>query len=140
MNQLAIQRLQCVPNTIQNAVRYTAAYQWEPWVQKHLTVVALEQLRRLGSKAAVGFLVNALAPGVITAEGYARLAFALKSGVSLGHCLFERVTPAHHIEVVQETAGTLADVKLEDHPPRQTLEKIGLEEWRNLVKLFTGGN
>ena len=50
--------------------------------------------------------------------------------------MLERLTTAKHIEVVQERTGTLADVKLEDDPPSQTLEKIRLEEWRNLVKLF----
>ena len=66
MNHLAVQRFQRVPDTIQNAVRYAAADQGKTWMKQYLSVVALEQLRRVGGKASVGFLVNALAPGIIT--------------------------------------------------------------------------
>ena len=62
---------------------YAASHQWQAWVKKHGAVVAFEQLRRLGSETSVGFLIDLLAPGIITAQGYCWLAFALKYGSRL---------------------------------------------------------
>ena len=67
-----------IPYTIQNAVRDSTTHQLKTWIQEYGTVVAFQQLRVLGSKASVGFLVDLHAPGIISAQGYTRLAFALK--------------------------------------------------------------
>ena len=77
MKRLVVEGFHCVPDGVQNAVRYAAAHQWQAWVKKHGAVIAFEQLRRLGSQTSVGFLIDLLAPGIITAQGYCWLAFAL---------------------------------------------------------------
>ena len=83
MKRVLVEGFQCVPDGVQNAVRYAAAHQWQAWVKQNGTVAAFQQLRRLGSQTSVRFLIDLLAPGIISAQGYARLAFALKVGTRL---------------------------------------------------------
>ena len=94
MKRLVVEGLNGVPDGVQNAVRYAAAHQWQAFVKQYGTIAAFEQLRRLGSKTSVGFLIDLLAPGVITAQGYVRLAFALKLGTRVSHTMLERLTSA----------------------------------------------
>ena len=85
MKRLVVEGFHCVPDGVQNAVRYAATHQWQAWVKQNGTVAAFQQLRRLGGQTTVRFLVDLLAPGIITAEGYVWLAFALKYGSCLSH-------------------------------------------------------
>ena len=114
---------------------YAASHQWQAFVKQYGAIAAFEQLRRLGSKTSVGLLVDLLAPGIITTQGYVRLAFALKLGSRLSHTVLERMTSAKHVEGVQERARTLADIQLDDNGS-QALEKVRTEEWRHVVKYF----
>ena len=86
-------------------------------MKQYGAIAAFEQLRRLGSQTSVGFLVDLLAPGIISTQGYVRLAFALKLGTSLSHTVLERLTTAKHIEAVQERTAALADIQFDTDGP-----------------------
>ena len=135
MKRLAINSRHFVPHSVEDAVRYAAAHQWQAWVKEHGAVIAFEQLRRLGSQTSVGFLIDLLAPGIISTQGYVRLAFALKLGSRLSHTVLERMTSAKHVEGVQERARTLADIQLDDNGS-QALEQIRVQETGDVVKYF----
>ena len=124
-----------VPHTVQDAVTYLASHQFKALVQQYGAVAAFQQLRVLGSKTAVGFLVDLLAPGIISTQGYARLAFALKLSTRLSHTVLERLTTAKHIEVVQERTAALTDIQF-DTDRSQALEKVTVNETRHVVKYF----
>ena len=94
-----------------------------------------QQLRVLGSKTSVGFLIDLLAPGIITAEGYVWLAFALKYGSRLSHTMLQGLATAKHVEVVQERARALTDVQLDDDGS-QALEQVRVQETGDVVKYF----
>ena len=122
MKRLAIQGSHFIPDSVQDAMCYAASYQWQAFVKQYGAIAAFEQLRRLGGKTSVGFLIDLLAPGIITAQGYVRLAFALKPGSRLSHTMLERMTSAKQIEFVEERAGALTDIQLNDNGS-QTLKK-----------------
>ena len=135
MKRLAINSRHFVPHSVQDAVCYAASHQWQAFVKQNGAIAAFEQLRRLGGKTSVGFLIDLLAPGVITAQGYVRLAFALKLGTRLSHTMLERLTSAKQVEFVEERAGALTNIQL-NNDRSQALEKVGAEEWRYVVKYF----
>ena len=135
MKRLALQSANFVPHSIQDAMCYAASHQWQAWVKEHGTVAAFQQLRRMGSKTSVGFLIDLLAPGIITAEGYCWLAFALKYGSSLSHTMLERLTSAKHVEVVQERTRALTDIQFDDDGS-QALEQVRVEETGDVIKYF----
>ena len=124
-----------VPNTVQDAVCYAASHQFKAWVQKYGAIAAFQQLRVLGSKTTIGFLVDLLAPGIISAQGYARLAFALKVGTRLSHTMLEGLTTAKHVEFVQERTAALTDIQF-NTDRSQALEKVTVNESRDIVKYF----
>ena len=111
------------------------SHQWQAFVKQYGTIAAFEQLRRLGSKTSVGFLIDLLAPGVITTQGYVRLAFALKLGSRLSHTMLERMTSAKQVEFVEESTGALTNIQF-NNDRSQTLEKVGAEEWWYLIDLL----
>ena len=76
------------------AMRHPTSGKPWPFVKQNGAVAAFEQLRRLGSKTSVGFLIDLLAPGIITAEGYVWLAFALKYGSRLSHAMLQGLASA----------------------------------------------
>ena len=121
LKRLAINSFDLVPHSV--------------WVKKHGAVIAFEQLRRLGSQTSVGFLIDLLAPGIITAQGYCWLAFALKYGSRLSHTMLERMTSAKQVEFVEESTGALTNTQF-NNDRSQAFEKIGAEEWRYVVKYF----
>ena len=135
MKRLALQGVNFIPHSVQDAMCYAASHQWQAWVKEHGTVAAFQQLRRMGSKTSVGFLIDLLAPGIITTQGYVRLAFALKMGSRLSHTMLERMTSAKQVEFVEESTGALTNMQL-DNDRSQTFEKVGAEEWRHVVKYF----
>ena len=116
---------------------HAASHQFKAWVQKYGTVAAFQQLRVLGSKTTIGFLVDLLAPGIISAQGYARLAFALKVGTRLSHTMLEGLTTAKHVEFVQERTAALTDIQF-NADRGQALEKVTVNETRHTVKFFYG--
>ena len=124
-----------IPNTIQDVVRYTASHQFKAWVQQYGTIAAFQQLRILGSQTAVGFLVDLLSPGIISAQGYARLAFALKLGTRLSHTVLERLTTAKHVESVEAGTAALTDIQF-NADRGQALEEVRVNETRDVVKYF----
>ena len=65
MKRLAFDGDNFVPNTVQDAVCYAASHQFKAWVQKYGAIAAFQQLRILGSKTTIGFLIDLLAPGII---------------------------------------------------------------------------
>ena len=99
------------------------------------TVAAFQQLHRLGGKTSVRFLIDLLAPGIITAEGYVWLAFALKYGSCLSHTMLQGLATAKHVEVVQERTRALTDVQLDDDGS-QALEQVRVQETGDVVKYF----
>ena len=111
MKRLVFEGDNFIPNTVQDAVIYAASHQFKAWVQKYGAVAAFQQLRVLGSKTTIGFLVDLLAPGIISAQGYARLAFAVNLGTRLSHTVLERLTTAKHVEFVQERTAALTDIQ-----------------------------
>ena len=133
MKRLALQSSHFIPNSVQDAVCYAASHQWQAWVKT--AVVAFEQLRRLGGKTSVGFLIDLLAPGIITAEGYVWLAFALKYGSCLSHTMLQGLATAKHVEVVQERTRALTDIQLDDDGS-QALEQVRVQETGDVVKYF----
>ena len=135
MKRLVVERFHAVPDGVQNAVRYAATHQWQAWVTQNGTVAAFQQLRRLGSQTTVRFLVDLLAPGVITAEGYIWLALALKYGSCLSHTMLQGLATAKHVEVVQERARALTDIQLNDDRS-QALEQVRVQETGDVVKYF----
>ena len=135
MKRVLVEGFHCIPDGVQNAMRYAATHQWQAFVKQNGAIAAFQQLRRLGGQTSVRFLVDLLAPGIITAEGYVWLAFALKLGSRLSHTVLERMTSAKHVEGVQERARTLTDIQL-DHNGSQALEEVRTEEWRHVVKYF----
>ena len=135
MKRLAFNGTDCIPNTIQDAMSYAASHQFKAWVKKYGSIAAFEQLRMLGSKAAVGFSIDLLAPGVVSAQGYVRLAVALKMGSRVSHAVLQRLTTAKHAEAVEERTGALADVQF-DADGTQALVQIGVDETRHVVKYF----
>ena len=124
-----------IPNTIQDVVRYTASHQFKAWVQQYGTIAAFQQLRILGSQTAVGFLVDLLSPGIISAQGYARLAFALKLGTRLSHTVLERLTTAKHVESVEAGTAALTDIQF-NADRGQALEEVRVYKTRDIVKYF----
>ena len=136
MKRLVFESDNFVPNTVQDAVCYAASHQFKAWVQKYGAVAAFQQLRVLGSKTTIGFLVDLLAPGIISAQGYARLAFALKLGTRLSHTVLERLTTAKHVEGVQARAAALTDVQF-DANGSQALEEVRIKETRHIVKYLS---
>ena len=135
MKRLAIKAENCIPNTIQDAIAYQTAHQFKASVQKYGSVFAFEQLRTLGSKAAVGFLVDLLAPGIVSAQGYVRLAFALKMGSRVSHAVLERLTTATHVETVQKRVRPFTDCQLEADGS-QALVQVTVDETRHVAKYF----
>ena len=135
MKRLAINSRHFVPHSVQDAVGYAATHQWQAFVKQYGAIAAFEQLRRLGSKTSVGLLVDLLAPGIITTQGYVRLAFALKLGSRLSHTMLERLTSAKQVEFVEESTGALTNIQF-NNGRSQALEKVGAEEWRYVVKYF----
>ena len=135
MKRLVVEGNNCVPNRVKNAICYAASHQWQAFVKQNGAVAAFEQLRRLGGQTTVRFLVDLLAPGIITAEGYVWLAFALKYGSCLSHTMLEGLATAKHVEVVQERTRALTDIQLDDNGS-QALEEVRAEEWRHVVKYF----
>ena len=127
MKRLVVEGLNGIPDGVQNAVRYAAAHQWQAWVKQNGTVAAFQQLRRLGSQTTVRFLIDLLAPGIITAEGYVWLAFALKYGSCLSHTMLQGLATAKHVEVVQERTRALTDIRLDDDRS-QALEEVRVEK------------
>ena len=130
MKRLAIQGSHFIPHSVQDAMCYAASHQWQAFVKQYGTIAAFEQLRRLGSKTSVGLLVDLLAPGIITTQGYVRLAFALKLGSRLSHTVLERMTSAKHVEGVQERARALADIQL-DTDWGDAFQEITVHQSRN---------
>ena len=49
--------------------------------------------------------------------------------------MLERMAAAKQVEFVEERTGALTDIQLNDNGS-QTLEKVGAEEWRHVVKYF----
>ena len=135
MKRLAFNGSNSVPDSIQDAIAYQTTHQFKAWVKQYGSVFAFEQLRTLGSKAAVGFLIDLLAPGVVSAQGYVRLAFALKMGSRVSHAVLQRLTTAKHVEAVQERAAVLADSQL-DPDGSQALVQVGINETRYIIKDF----
>ena len=135
MKRLVFEGDNFIPNTVQDAVSYAASHQLKAWVQQYGAIAAFQQLRVLGSKTTIGFLIDLLAPGIISAQGYARLAFALKMGTRLSHTVLERLTTAKHVEFVQERTAALTDIQF-DTDRSQALEKVTVNETRDIVKYF----
>ena len=135
MKRVLVEGFHGVSNSVQNAVRYAATHQWQAWVKQNGTVAAFQQLRRLGGQTTVRFLVDLLAPGVITAEGYIWLALALKYGSCLSHTMLQGLATAKHVEVVQERTRALTDVQLDDDGS-QALEQVRVQETGDVVKYF----
>ena len=135
MKRVLVEGFNGIPDGVQNAVRYAAAHQWQAFVKQNGAIAAFEQLRRLGGKTSVGFLIDLLAPGIITTQGYVRLAFALKLGTRLSHTMLERMTSAKQVEFVEERTGALTNIQLNNDRSR-AFEKVGAEEWRHVVKYF----
>ena len=135
MKRLVFEGDNFVPNTVQDAVIYSASHQFKAWVQQYGAIAAFQQLRVLGSKTSVGFLIDLLAPGIISAQGYARLAFALKMGTRLSHTVLERLTTAKHVEFVQERTTALTDIQF-NADRGQALEEVRVNETRDVVKYF----
>ena len=135
MKRVLVEGLNGIPDGVQNAVRYAAAHQWQTWVKQNGAVAAFQQLRRLGGQTSVRFLVDLLAPGIITAEGYVWLAFALKYGSCLSHTMLQGLATAKHVEVVQERTRALTDIQLDDDGS-QALEQVRIQETGDVVKYF----
>ena len=135
MKRVLVKGFNGVPDGVQNAMRYAAAYPWQAWVKQNGTVAAFQQLRRLGGQTTVRFLVDLLAPGIITAEGYVWLAFALKYGSCLSHTMLQGLATAKHVEVVQERTRALTDVQLDDDGS-QALEQVRVEKTGDVIKYF----
>ena len=114
---------------------YAAAHQWQAFVKQHGAVAAFQQLRRLGRQTSVRFLIDLLAPGIITAEGYVWLAFALKYGSCLSHTMLQGLATAKHVEVVQERTRAPTDIQLDDDG-RQAPEQVRVQETGDVVKYF----
>ena len=135
MKRLVVEGLYGIPDGVQNAMRYAAAHQWQAFVKQNGAVAAFQQLRRLGGQTSVRFLVDLLAPGIITAEGYVWLAFALKYGSCLSHTMLQGLATAKHVEVVQERTRALTDIQLDDDGS-QALEQVRVQETGDVVKYF----
>ena len=135
MKRVLVEGFHSVPDSVQNAVRYAAAHQWQAWVKQNGTVAAFQPLRRLGSQTTGRFLIDLLAPGIITAEGYVWLAFALKYGSCLSHTMLQGLATAKHVEVVQERTRALTDIQLNDDGS-QALEQVRVQETGDVYKYF----
>ena len=135
MERLVVEGNNFVPDRVKNAVCYTASHQWQAFVKQNGGVAAFQQLRRLGGQTTVRLLVDLLAPGVITAEGYIWLALALKYGSGLGHTMLQGLATAKHVEVVQERTRALTDIQLNDDGS-QALEQVRVQETGDVVKYF----
>ena len=133
MKRVLVEGFHRVPDGVQNAVRYAAAHQWQAFVKQNGAVAAFQQLRRLGGQTSVRFLVDLLAPGIITAEGYVWLAFALKYGSCLSHTMLQGLATAKQVEVVQERTRALTDIQLNDDGS-QALEQVRVQETGDVVK------
>ena len=135
MKRVLVEGFHCVPDGVQNAMRYAAAHQWQAFVKQNGAVAAFQQLRRLGGQTTVRLLVDLLAPGVITAEGYIWLALALKYGSCLSHTMLQGLATAKHVEVVQERTRAPTDIQLDDDGS-QALEQVRVQETGDVIKYF----